>query len=131
MPQNLRTSEDYMNAANAKMDEIRDYASHRQVFGLLPRPNPVTDETMKAMSDNYQRLYSTGMKLKRQEMAPQNPMVPARFKTPSSKTVPLAEPTQYRKGGRVKKSGLAMVHRGETVLPATQERKPLRMGKRR
>ena len=31
---------------------------------------------------------------------------------------PMAEPSSYRKGGRVKKTGYAKVHRGEIVVPA-------------
>ena len=44
-----------------------------------------------------------------------------------------AEPPAYKRGGKVRKSGIAMVHKGERVLTAKQEkrRKRGRGGKRR
>jgi hypothetical protein len=41
---------------------------------------------------------------------------------------PMAEPSSFRKGGRVKKTGFAKVHRGEVVVPKKRAR---RGGKRR
>lgn len=34
----------------------------------------------------------------------------------------LAEPSSFKKGGKVKKSGLALVHKGERILRAGRER---------
>lgn len=42
---------------------------------------------------------------------------------------PMAQPSSFRKGGRVKKTGFAKVHAGEKVIPA--KRKRARSGKRR
>ena len=43
---------------------------------------------------------------------------------------PMAEPSNYRKGGRVKKGGWAKVHAGETVVP-NKKRGRRSAGKRR
>jgi hypothetical protein len=43
---------------------------------------------------------------------------------------PMAEPMEYRKGGRVKKTGFAKVHKGEVVVPAKKRNRRAR-GKRR
>jgi hypothetical protein len=37
----------------------------------------------------------------------------------------------FSKGGRITKSGVAFVHKGETIIPGSKERKPLRMSTRR
>jgi hypothetical protein len=42
---------------------------------------------------------------------------------------PMAEPGSFRKGGRVKKTGFAKVHKGEQVIPA--KKRSRRSGKRR
>jgi hypothetical protein len=39
---------------------------------------------------------------------------------------PLAEPVSYKKGGKVRKSGLAMVHRGETIISRGKAKKSKR-----
>lgn len=37
---------------------------------------------------------------------------------PLTPNVPVAQPFSFKKGGKVKKTGLALVHRGEVVKPA-------------
>jgi len=46
------------------------------------------------------------------------------------KDSPMADPIEYRKGGRVKKTGFAKVHKGEVVVPAKKRARRSR-GKRR
>jgi hypothetical protein len=46
----------------------------------------------------------------------------------TTRLTPLAEPSSYRKGGRVKKGGWAKVHAGEKVISKKRGR---RSGKRR
>jgi hypothetical protein len=50
----------------------------------------------------------------------------------SSALIPLktATPSSLRKGGRVKRTGLALVHRGEYVIPAKRSRSRKSGGKR-
>jgi len=36
---------------------------------------------------------------------------------------PAASPSSYKKGGKVKKTGVARVHKGETVLTAKEAKK--------
>lgn len=43
------------------------------------------------------------------------------FDSPNTRVIPmsrLAEPSSYKKGGRVKKSGWAKVHKGERIVVA-------------
>ena len=39
-------------------------------------------------------------------------------------------PVAYRKGGKVRKTGIALVHRGERVIPASKRKKVERLMKR-
>ncbi|HXP82569.1 MAG TPA: hypothetical protein VN976_21905 [Verrucomicrobiae bacterium] len=47
------------------------------------------------------------------------------------KKAPVADPIEYKKGGRVKRGGWAKVHKGEVVVPKRGKKRGKKSGKRR
>ncbi len=90
----------YADYAKKKQREMSDYASQRYgKIGPLKHKEYYKDDYYKAMSDNHLRAYNTAMKLAREKGA---------------------SPPSFAKGGKVKKTGLAKVHKGERVLTKAQ-----------
>lgn len=90
-------SKDWIGYADKKLQEFKDYHSETNLLGKIKRPVPLSDDLSKTMSANELKARSKGMALKRKEMA---------------------QPASYKDGGIVRKTGLALVHKGEVVIPS-------------
>lgn len=90
-------SKDWLDYADKKLKKFTDYHSSTNLIGKLRNPPPLSNDYSKVLSQNELSARSKGMALKRKEMA---------------------QPSSYKTGGKVRKTGLALVHKGETVVPA-------------
>ena len=100
-------SKDWLAYADKKNKEFRDYHSQLNVFGQLKHPHPLQDDYSKLLSDHEIQARKMGMELLRKERSEQN-----------------ADTMQkYRKGGRVKETGPALLHKGEAVVRKTTRKK--------
>jgi hypothetical protein len=70
------------------------------------------DEASKRQSSGKSGLLS---KLRKKKQLPLTP-------SDSSNTTNLSQVPSYKRGGKVKKTGLAYVHKGEKVIPAKRKR---------
>lgn len=96
---------DWAKYADKKEKEFTDYHSETNILGRIKRPHPLGDLRSKLLSDNALKARQKASDLARKE---------------SGKTGKMDE---YRKGGRVKKTGDAKLHEGEKVVST---RKPKR-----
>lgn len=109
-------SADWIAAADAKRQEIADEARGSGLARIIPSMRPVIggkstkDMPINQMSEKELMLRNKGMELKRAEEA--------------------AKPGSFKHGGVVRKTGMALVHKGEQVLTA-KERKSLRKSVRK
>lgn len=92
-------SKDWLDYADKKLQKFKDYHSETNIIGKIKHPQPLGDLMSRTLSNNELNARSKGMELKRKEMA---------------------SPSSYKDGGKVRKTGLALVHKGETVIPARQ-----------
>jgi hypothetical protein len=94
-------SKDWLTYADKKAQEFKDYHGKRNVLGQPSNPAPLQDDYSKLLSQNELQARKMGMELLRKEKA--------------------GELQGYRKGGRVKETGSAKLHKGEAIA-----RKPSR-----
>jgi hypothetical protein len=95
-------SADWLKYADQKEQAFKDYHSETNIFGQIKNPAPLQDDYSKLLSDHALQARKMGMDLLRKETAAQGK---AAAGTPS-----------YRKGGRVKTTGPAKLHKGEAVI---------------
>jgi hypothetical protein len=102
-------SKDWLAYADQQLKAFKDYHSQVNMFGQLKHPDPLGDDYSRILSDHEVQARNMGMQLLRNEMKQQQQ---------SESKVP-----NYKTGGKVRKTGLARLHKGERVIPA---RKPKR-----
>jgi len=100
-------SADWLAYADKKNKEFIKYHSARNIFGQIKHPNPLQDDYSKLLSDHEIQARKMGMELLRKERSEQN----------------AATMQKYRKGGRVKETGPAVLHKGEAVVRKTARKK--------
>jgi hypothetical protein len=115
------TSKAWLGHADKLRDKLVNYATDRAVnigpkaigLGLGARKGMLNDDHSRTLSQQELQARAKGMELQRKESS--------------------AEPAEYKRGGKVRKTGLALVHRGEVVIPAgkNMERKTLRSNTRK
>ena len=109
-------SKDWLNYADKKLQEFRDYHSSTNIIGQLKHPDVLGDDYSRVLSNNELQARKMGMDLLRKETAEKS-----NTETPS-----------YRKGGRIKRSGPTRLHAGEKVVTNNRKaRKPGRSTARR
>jgi hypothetical protein len=102
-----KKSADWLAYADKKGKEFKDYHSATNAIGQLKNPGPLQDEYSKILSNNELSARKMGMDLLRKERAEE-----------SAKTM-----ASYRKGGRVKETGPALLHKGEAVVRKAARKK--------
>jgi hypothetical protein len=102
-------SKDWLEHADKKLKQFKDYHSERNMIGRIKNPQPLGNDYSKALSQNEVNARAKGMELKRKEMA---------------------SPSSFKDGGKVRKTGLAIVHKGETVIPAGKRKSIRKSGRR-
>jgi hypothetical protein len=107
LPKSKR-SEDWLSYADKKAQQFRDYHSQRNMLGQLKNPGPLQDDYSKMLSNNELQARKMGMELLRQERKEQG----------------AATMQRYKQGGRVEKTGPAVLHRGEAVVRKKSRSKP-------
>jgi hypothetical protein len=87
---------------------------------------------LSGFADTYSKRKANGQGGLLSKLRNKNKQLPLTRPNASNTTqlTPMAEPSSYRKGGRVKKGGWARVHAGETVVPK-KKRGRRSAGKRR
>jgi hypothetical protein len=100
-------STDWLAYADKKLSEFKAYHGARTITGQPANPGPLQDDYSKLLSDHELQARKMGMDLLRKERAEQG-----------AQTM-----QQYRKGGRVKETGPALVHKGESVVRKTSRKK--------
>jgi hypothetical protein len=108
-----KKSADWLAYADAKLAEFKAHHGKRDVLGGAKNPPPLQDDYSKLLSTNELQARKIGMELLRKERAEAS-----------------RKPKGYREGGRVEKSGPAVLHRGERVV-RSKSRKPSRKSSRR
>lgn len=76
---------------------------------------PSQKQADKVIINRGERAMRQGEQMRQQMGVPAN-----RVKDPMLNAQPKAEPSSYKKGGLVKKTGMAKVHKGEMVLTKKQ-----------
>lgn len=94
-----KKSADWLAKADEKLETIKKYHSERNLQGLYKLPAPLEDDYSRLLSQQELSLRDTGMKLLRKERSEEG-----------AKTM-----RKYRRGGKVRETGPAVVHRGEAV----------------
>jgi len=102
-----KKSADWLAYADKKLQEFRDYHGARNILGQIKNPPPLQDEYSKLLSQNELQARKMGMELLRKERAEEG----------------AATMQKYRKGGRVEKTGPAVVHKGEAIIRKTSRKK--------
>jgi hypothetical protein len=112
-------SKDWLAHADKLRQKFIDYHTDKTVnigprslgLGFGSRKQILSDKNdSRILSQNEVNARSKGMELLRKEQK--------------------ASPSSYRKGGKVRKTGLALVHRGETVIPAGKRTTTRKSGRR-
>ena len=93
-------SSDWLSYADKKEQAFRDYHSATNMFGQIKNPGPLQDDYSKLLSQHALDARKMGMDLLRKERGEQN----------------AATMQSYRKGGKVREDGPAMLHKGEEVV---------------
>jgi hypothetical protein len=112
-------SKDWLQYADRKLQEFRNYHSERNIIGQIKHPMPLGDDYSKLLSQNELSARKMGMELLRRE---------TRAMTAGTSKVPGNVP-QYKRGGLVRKTGQAELHKGEAVA-RKKPRKSSRSGRR-
>ncbi len=94
-----KTSKEWLDYADKKLQQFRDYHSQRTMTGQLKNPPPLQDDYSKLLSQNELQARKVGMEFLRKERNEEGAQKMA----------------SYRKGGRVGSTGPAKLHRGEAV----------------
>lgn len=102
-----KTSKEWLEYADKKLKEFRDYHGQRNIFGQAKNPAPLQDDYSKLLSNNELQARKMGMELLRKERAEES----------------AAAMQRYKQGGRVAKTGPAVVHKGEAVVRRTSRKK--------
>lgn len=95
-----------------------------------PKTDKEIDAAAKVLRDEAGRRARRSLK-KRKPMQPPvappmaTPPRPMPMQRPPQSGMPMASPPAFKKGGKVKKTGMALVHKGEKVLTAKQANKPI------
>jgi hypothetical protein len=91
------------------------------MMGMPPKMSP-QDEAMQAAKLRAEAKRRAKKKMQAQQMT-QGSVPPE----PAMKQMPMAQPSSFKKGGKVKKTGMALVHKGEKVLTKKQQesKKPM------
>jgi len=114
-----KTSKEWLKYADEKLQAFKNYHSERMFkvgplgVGPLKNPPPLQDEYSKLLSQNELSARKMGMEFLRKERAEEG-----------AKTM-----RKYSRGGKVRETGPAVVHRGEAVA-RTKTRKPGRSSSR-
>ena len=106
-------SADWLAYADQQRQKFMDYHSATNMFGQIKNPGPLQDDYSKVLSNNELQARKMGMDLLRQERGEQN----------------AATIQSYKKGGEVRKTGPALLHKGEEVVrnkPRNKARKKTR-----
>ncbi len=102
-------SSDWLAYADGKLKEFRNYHSATNVFGQIKNPPPLQDDYSRLISQQEVDARKMGMQLLRNEKAVE------------AKRAPQQTP-QYRKGGRVARTGSAKLHKGEAVVSGSSRK---------
>lgn len=105
-------SSDWLAYADKKLQDFKDYHSARNILGQIKNPGPLQDDYSRLLSQQEVDARKTGMDLLRKEKAAEGRNI--------NQPAP-----QYRKGGRVARTGTAKLHKGEAVI-GSAPRKPAR-----
>ena len=108
-----KTSKEWLAYADKKLDEFKAYHGERNILGQAKNPPPLQDEYSKLLSQNELSARKMGMEFLRKERSEEG-----------AKTM-----RKYSRGGKVRETGPAVVHRGESVA-RTKSRKPTRKSSR-
>lgn len=95
-----KTSKEWLAYADKKLQEFKDYHGARNILGQPKNPPPLQDDYSKLLSQNELQARKMGMEFLRKERAEEG----------------AKKMMEYRKGGRVQKTGPAKLHRGEAVV---------------
>jgi hypothetical protein len=95
-----KTSKEWIDYADEKLGQFKKYHSKRTLFseaGPYKLPQPLGDEYSRLMSQEEMYARAKGMKYLREEQKS-------------------ATTRGYKKGGKVRKTGPAILHKGEAVV---------------
>lgn len=104
-------SKDWLAHADEKAKDFRDYHGAVNILGQTKNPPPLQDEYSKLLSQHELEARKMGMELLRNEKK--------------------KETGGYRKGGRVKETGPAKLHKGEAVITDRKAKRKKTRGKSR
>lgn len=102
-PKDVQVSQEYRyGPKNTEVAVLNDNAAYSGVRGY-----PSDDEYMKTVRDSNLERDAASMRAQADEA--------------QRKTSKRAKPSSFKTGGVVQRTGLAMVHKGETILPAGEK----------
>lgn len=105
-------SADWLAYADKKLQEFRDYHGQRNILGQIKNPPPLQDDYSRLLSQNELSARKMGMELLRKEKAAE-----------------LSSQRQFKKGGQVRTTGPAKLHKGEAVIRKTSRKNSRQQGR--